>query len=170
VIEGVTIARSSGELASHGRRAIHTVDGSGLAPRRAGWNRLGHPFYHEAVAYRQAYLVKKKTGRYSLQLNSWNGSVARVLVNGKPAGHIVSAPWECDITKSLRRGENTLEVQVVGTLKNLLGPHHAGRARGSAWPGMFQQGPADGPPAGAQYDTIAYGLFEPFAVRQALDQ
>jgi len=57
---------------------------------------------------------------------------------------------------------NTVEVTVIGTLKNTLGPHHGNHALGSAWPGMFQQGPKDGPPPGRDYSTVRYGLFEPF--------
>ena len=55
---------------------------------------------------------------------------------------------------------------MIGTLKNTLGPHHAGELRGAAWPHMFQRGPETGPPPGSQYDTIGYGLFEPFALEQ----
>ncbi len=55
---------------------------------------------------------------------------------------------------------------MIGTLKNTLGPHHVGALRGSAWPASFHQGPENGPPPGAAYDTIAYGLFEPFALEQ----
>ena len=44
------------------------------------------------------------------------------------------------------------------------GPHHVGALRGAAWPHMFQQGPETGPPPGTRYDTIGYGLFEPFVI------
>ena len=55
-------------------------------------------------------------------------------VNGKPAGHVAYQPWQCDVTKYIQPGENTIEVCVIGTLKNTLGPHHAGTGSGSAWP------------------------------------
>jgi len=70
------------------------------------------------------------------------------------------------VTKSLRSGDNSIEVVVIGTLKNTLGPHHGNPAPGSAWPGMFQRGPEDGPPPGSQYSTLGYGLFEPFALKR----
>ena len=35
---------------------------------------------------------------------------------------------------------------------------------------MFHQGPETGPPAGAAYDTLGYGLFEPFVLRNASRQ
>ena len=68
------------------------------------------------------------------------------------------------MTDAVRSGENTVEVVVIGTLKNTLGPHHAGADVGSAWPGMFQQGPEHGPPPGSAYHTLGYGLFEPFSL------
>jgi len=73
-------------------------------------------------------------------------------------------PWECDVTDHIRPGENTIEVIVIGTLKNMLGPHHGGAPLGSAWPGSFQQGPKTGPPPGEAYHTVDYGLFEPFVM------
>jgi hypothetical protein len=57
-------------------------------------------------------------------------------------------------------------VIVYGTLKNLLGPHHNGPLRGSAWPASFEAAPP-APPAGANYDVIAYGLFDPFLLIEA---
>ncbi|HEY9174959.1 MAG TPA: glycosyl hydrolase [Verrucomicrobiae bacterium] len=167
-VSGVKIARVSGELVSHGRRAIHLVDGSGLVNARPGWNEQGHPFYAAGVSYRQQFRVDQPKGRFLVALPDWLGSVAEVKVNGKSAGYIVSAPWECDVTKQIKRGANDVEVIVIGTLKNTLGPHHGNPGLGSAWPGMFRAGPENGPPPGAQYSTVGYGLFEPFVLRQAL--
>jgi hypothetical protein len=89
-----------------------------------------------------------------------------VSVNGKPAGYIDAPPWECDVTTRIKRGQNEVEVTVIGTLKNTLGPHHGNPALGSAWPGMFQRGPTPGPPPGEQYSTVGYVLFEPFRLEQ----
>jgi hypothetical protein len=130
---------------------------------RFGWNRQGHPFYGAGVAYTESFDVPEPRGTYRVQLPSWYGSVARVKVNGEPAGHIAWQPWECDVTKFIRPGTNSIVVTVVGTLKNTLGPHHAGEMRGAAWPHAFRQGPNHGPP-GEKYDTIEYGLFEPFVL------
>jgi len=110
--------------------------------------------------------VPEPKGRYVVGLGSWLGSVAKVLVNGQQPGYIASQPWELDVTDSIKAGENTIEVVVIGTLKNTLGPHHAGTLRGAAWPHMFQRGPENGPPPGSSYDTISYGLFEPFVLKQ----
>lgn len=165
-VQGVTVHQVSSELASHRRLAKHLLDGSGLLGARPGWNEQGHPFYAHGVAYRQRFHVAARQGRFVVSLPAWHGSVARVEANGKRAGYIVAPPWELDVTKQLKLGDNTIEVVVFGTLKNTLGPHHGGHALGSAWPGMFQNGPQDGPPPGAQYATVGYGLFAPFALKQ----
>ena len=134
-----------------------------------GWNLQGHPFYSEGVLYRESFDVKKPAGRYVVALSKWYGSVAKVSVNGKPAGYIDTPPWECDVTKWVKRGANHIEITVIGTLKNTLGPHHGKPALGAAWPGSFHKGPNPGPPPGADYSTVAYGLFEPFVLKQKLN-
>ena len=126
------------------------------------WNTQGHPFYSEGVTYRQRFTLGRPEGEYRVTLPKWYGAIARVTVNGKPAGHIASQPWQCDVTRFLKAGENTIEVTVVGTLKNTLGPHHNNPSLGTAWPAMFQKGPQTGPPPGQEYHTVGYGLFESF--------
>ena len=68
------------------------------------------------------------------------------------------------------QGANTVEVVVIGTLKNTLGPHHGKNALGSAWPKMFQTGPKGGLPPGATYDSVGYGLFAPFVLQQTSER
>jgi hypothetical protein len=141
-------------------------------PLRLGkWNEQGHPFYSAGVSYVQRYNVGDvPANQYVVTMTNWLGSVAEVRVNGRPAGYIAYPPWQCDVTTEISNGENTVEVMVIGTLKNTLGPHHGKPALGSAWPGMFQRGPIPGPPAGVEYSTVGYGLFEPFQLRQTVSQ
>ncbi len=166
-IAGVRIHKASSELPSHQRVARYLVDGSGLnAKTTGGWDEQGHPFYASGVAYREQFSVANPSGEYRVALPKWLGSVAKVSVNGKPAGYIDAPPWECDVTEQIKRGDNDIEVTVIGTLKNTLGPHHGNPPLGSAWPGMFQRGPNPGPPPGEAYSTVGYGLFEPFVLKQ----
>ena len=88
----------------------------------------------------------------------------------KASGLDHRAPFECDISKQVRKGDNAVEVTVIGTLKNTLGPHHGDVGPGSAWPGKFQRGPKPGPPPGDRYSTFAYGLFEPFQIKNFLPE
>jgi hypothetical protein len=169
-------AKASSELTinNHDRRAGHLVDGSGLAFTRGtseqGWHRQGMPFYAGKVEYSRSFDIGRVNGTYSVQLpdspTGWYGATARVMVNGNDAGYVVNAPWTVDVTKFVKRGKNDISVQVYGTPKNLLGPHHVGKHRGSAWPGSFHNGPDTQPP-GLAYDVIGYGLFEPFMLYHA---
>ncbi len=155
------------------------------------WKAQGMPLYGNRVSYSQSFDVVKrggyralsgtrlpdvgeKGGRFQVRLSGllrdpakpeWYGSVAKVIVNSKPAGHIAFQPWNLDVTDFIRPGANTVEVVVTGTLKNTLGPHHAGEMVGRAWPTAFEQGSEAGPPPGEKYHTLDYGLFEPFTLQ-----
>jgi len=164
-IENVKV-RASSELTRFHRLATTLVDDSGLSSERVGWNRQGLPFYAAGVTYAETFQVPEPRGNYRIRLTDWYGSVAQVKVNGKAVGYIDAPPWECAVGRELHAGNNLVEVIIFGTLKNTLGPHHGNPPLGSAWPGMFKQGPATGPPPGTQYSTVAYGLFAPFVLVQ----
>jgi hypothetical protein len=140
------------------------TSGSEPALKLGSWKKQGYPFYAAGVSYERSFNITQPAGRYVVELGEWYGSVVGVIVNGKTAGYIAYKPWQCDVTDLIKPGDNTIEVVVIGTLKNTLGPHHAGTGLGSAWPGMFQQGPETGPPAGKDYHTVDYGLLEPFVL------
>jgi hypothetical protein len=129
--------------------------------RLGPWNEQGMPFYSQGMAYSTRFDVEKP-GTYEVRLPAWYGSVAKVLVNGQEAGYILAPPWSLDVSRWIKAGNNQVEVVVIGTLKNTLGPHHGKPALGTAWPAMFTKGPQPGPPPGEEYSTVGYGLFEPF--------
>jgi len=138
-------------------------------PMKLGdWSTQGYPFYSAGVSYVQQFRAGRSTHEYRVKLPRWYGSVAKVTVNGTLGGYIASAPWEVDVTKLVRAGRNTVKVEIVGTLKNTLGPHHGNPALGTAWPAMFQKGPYPGPPPGSQYSTVGYGLLEPMELLQTV--
>jgi hypothetical protein len=147
-----------------------TAKGFVIAPeqplRPGRWNEQGLPFYGHGVSYSAVFEVAAPDQRTVVALPEWYGSVAKVVVNGRPAGYVTAPPWECEVTEHLKRGANTIEVTVIGTLKNPLGPHHGKPVPGTAWPRHFQTGPKDGLPPGAEYHTIGYGLFAPMVLRQ----
>ena len=51
-------------------------------------------------------------------------TVVKVWVNGVDAGTILWQPYEADLSGLLHEGENEIEVEIIGNLRNLLGPHH----------------------------------------------
>jgi len=136
-----------------------------LAGGEKGWDSQGQPFYSGAVRYREEFDVKKSASQFFVGLTRWRGSVAKVRVNGQSVGFIDAPPYQCDVTDRLKSGVNTIDVIVIGTLKNTLGPHHGNPPLGTAWPGSFHRAPEEGPPPGKDYSTVAYGLFEPFVLK-----
>jgi hypothetical protein len=128
------------------------------------WKAQGMPFYSGEVSYKQKFKIATASGRYFVKLGDWNGSLAKVSVNSKDAGVIFTPPFELDITNIAKAGTNEIEVKVIGTLRNTLGPYHNGPPHGGVGLGDFQKNPASGQPAGELYDTIGYGLFEPFTL------
>lgn len=166
IAKGFAIVRDAGlKLVSTTPAEAQTEAKVASVRSQIGWSTQGCPFYSGAVNYRERFEISVRNGKETVKLGSWRGSVARVTVNGKDAGYIDAPPWECDVTPWTREGENQIDVTVVGTLKNTLGPHHGSPPLGAAWPASFHQAPASGPPLGAKYDTVEYGLFEPFLIR-----
>ncbi|GAI40624.1 unnamed protein product, partial [marine sediment metagenome] len=52
------------------------------------------------------------------------GSIFNLTVNDVEVGAVAFSPFRGDITDSLKNGENVIEIEVVSTLRNALGPHH----------------------------------------------
>ncbi len=83
-----------------------------------------------------------------------------VTVNGQVTGIIAYPPYQLDITTSLKDGDNTVEVAVVGSLKNLLGPFHNKPKPGLVSPWHFRF--VKKYPPGKEYDVYDYGLMEDY--------
>ena len=49
---------------------------------------------------------------------------ATVRVNGRFAGELYWRPFELNLTGFLNAGENIIEIELINSLRNLLGPHH----------------------------------------------
>ena len=113
------------------------------------WNKQGYSFYGDGVSYKQKFNVQQTDKKYFVRLTDWYGSVAKVLVNGKEAGYIWHQPWQCEVTGQIKKGNNEIEVIVIGTLKNTLGLHHSKQSPGQVSPSAFREAPSERP-AGRQ--------------------
>lgn len=129
------------------------------------WNSQGMPLYGESVVYSQHYDLSSAADTYRVELPSWYGSVAEISVNGTSAGYIWRQPWTCDVKGLMKAGSNRVDIRVVGTPRNTMGPFHGNTAPGLAGPEHFRKAPESGPPAGESYSILSYGLFAPFEVR-----
>ena len=126
-------------------------------------------FYAAGVSYEQRFnLGDVPTWRFVFACRTGAGAWPRCWLTVNPPVYRVSALAARRYGPILERRKQ-LEVIVIGTLKNTLGPHHGKPSLGTAWPGMFQKAPASCPP-GAEYDTVGYGLAQPFELKQIVQQ
>lgn len=119
----------------------------------------GYPEYPWEMAYTKQYQIDETITRHAVRLGKWKGTVAQVWVNGSKVGSIAYPPYELDITRALRKGNNEIEVRVIGSLANLYGPHYSnsnGIMGPWMWNGVQEQLP------GQRYRLFPYGLEEDF--------
>ena len=86
--------------------------------------RGGLPFYAGRVRLGQDFDWDAGACPAWLEFGALNAAAARVWVNGQDCGATAWAPFRVEIGAALRRGRNRIEVELSGTLRNLLGPHH----------------------------------------------
>jgi hypothetical protein len=84
----------------------------------------GLPFFAGRATLRQVVTLPRLDGRTVLEIEDLRAAVAHVRVNGQHLGAIAWLPHQVDVTAGLYAGENAIEIELVGTLRNLLGPHH----------------------------------------------
>lgn len=85
----------------------------------------GMPFYGGNVILSKTFdLAPAHGSRYALRIGAIEGATAYVTLNGKLLRPTFETPYLCDITDALRCGQNRLEIHLIGTLRNLYGPHH----------------------------------------------
>jgi hypothetical protein len=129
------------------------------------WKDQGMPFYSWGVTYSKDFTIEKSDGKYLVRLDNWNGTVAEVKVNDQPGGLIAFPPYQLDVTDNIKPGTNKVEVKVIGSLKNLLGPHFNNPVPGLVGPWHFRN--VKNYPAGKDYQMIDYGLMEEFKMLKA---
>jgi len=117
----------------------------------------GYPFYSGSMVYAQDVVLEGADGtRYVLHVPGYRGVTALVRVNGRDAGDISWPPFRCDITRLVRNTSNRVEIEVVGSPRNLLGPNHFVE-KYPVWtgPGQFVYA---GPSFTEEYTTVPHGL------------
>ena len=134
------------------------VAGLGLG----SWKEQKQPFYSWDVKYGKTYNLTDLSGSYIVKLGKWSGTVAEVYVNGTKVGIIGYDPYQLNITPYLKEGANNIEVSVIGSLKNLLGPHYKNPRPGLVSPGHWKN--IKEPIPGPEYQMMDYGLIEDFVL------
>jgi len=127
---------------------------------KGSWKEQGMPFYSWGVTYSKEYNIEKPEGEYLVSLKNWKGTIAEIKVNDQPAGVIAFPPYNSDVSSFVKAGSNKIEVKIIGSLKNLLGPHFNNPAPGLVSPWRFRY--VKFYPAGKDYQLLDYGLMEEF--------
>ena len=61
-----------------------------------------------------------------LEFSQKKSNVVSISINGKELPNIMWKPYKIEITEYLKEGINIIEVTLVNSLRNMLGPHHRG--------------------------------------------
>ncbi|MGC8972026.1 MAG: glycosyl hydrolase [bacterium] len=90
------------------------------------WCLQGYPHYAGSISYiDEVELNLESNEKVFLKLGNHSAITTAVWINGRLAGHI---PWKCadglDITSFVTKGRNLIEIEVVGSPRNMLGPLH----------------------------------------------
>ncbi len=108
-----------------------TIIGEPLRLHFGDWTTQGYPHYAGSMIYHGVYRYDPKPGsRVRLYLGKHEAVHVVISVNGNPVGHI---PWASanglDITDALGPGLNNVDIQVVSSPRNMLGPLHLAPGR-----------------------------------------
>ncbi|MGD8237127.1 MAG: glycosyl hydrolase [Armatimonadota bacterium] len=137
----------------------------------------GYPFYAGRITYAEtATLDRPADGeRVVLELPGLDAVLAKVRVNGESAGEILWPPYEVDITEHVTDGDDEIEVELVSSLRNLLGPHHRSTGEPThTWGTAFDFPPDRGRPEHPEeleaawtddYFLVHFGLRGPLKVK-----
>ncbi|WP_343247966.1 glycosyl hydrolase [Diplocloster hominis] len=90
------------------------------------WTMQGLFHYPGSVVYHfQVEKSPERQKRYELKLGDYRGTLGKVTVNGKDAGILIgNTRRNVDITDYLTMDCNAIDIQVIGSPRNMFGPFH----------------------------------------------
>ena len=104
----------------------------------------GYPFYAGAFVINNTFKIGNFSNdkKYHLSFPAFEAIVIKVKINGKEFAPIIYSPWETDISEALKEGDNQVEITLINSLRNLLGPHHhSGGELNAVGPSSFTGNP-----------------------------
>lgn len=119
----------------------------------------GYPFYAGSFIFTRAFDWKRGPAgkkHLFLEFQGLNALSAEVTLNNRKAGVIFCHPRRIEITGLLKKGSNTLKIEITNSLRNLLGPHHNGKVVESGHCGPFAF--ADRKDWLNQFKVVSFGL------------
>jgi hypothetical protein len=103
-------------------RGFTIVNPSALA--MGDWTSQGMPFYPDRVRYEYSFSLPQKAQGLIARVPAWQGSVAVVLLDGREVAPVMHPPYECEIPGPMTAGKHVLAVDVLGSMRNMMGSHH----------------------------------------------
>jgi hypothetical protein len=128
------------------------------------WKAQNRPFYPGTVSYGKQWNITDPSGSYRVRIDGWSGTVAEILVNGVSAGVVITEPYTADVSGLLKSGSNDIQVKIIGSNKNLLGPFHNNPRPGMTSPWSFRN--VRSYPSGKEYQQLDYGLIGDFLLEK----
>ena len=109
-------------------------------------------------------LSKDEVENRCIEFAERNSTITKVTVNGNQLTPICWAPYTCDLSGMLTEGENTIDIEITGNFRNMLGPHHNGRENLFVDPGSFIKNSKFWKPWGKvewcdSYNFVKFGIF-----------
>ena len=118
---------SDGWLTKHG---MNRFSGFGIVSEKTEFvgdlTTRGYPFYAGRFELTNSFdmIDLNKNKKYFLSFSDIQAIVIEVELNGKKLPAMAWSPWEIDVTGCIKKGKNEIEITLVNSLRNLLGPHH----------------------------------------------
>ncbi|WP_143473620.1 hypothetical protein [Flavilitoribacter nigricans] len=86
----------------------------------------GYPFYAGSFTLANSFEIDEKEPgkRYTLDLSEVAAMVIEVSINEQFVDTLSWSPYRTDITDYIKPGRNAIQLKIVNSLRNLLGPHH----------------------------------------------
>jgi hypothetical protein len=128
----------------------------------------GLPFFSGAVELTKKFkLSKDETSGRVLKFDSQKAVVSKFSINGKDLSKFLWKPFEVSLDGYLHEGENTIQIELSNSLRNMLGPHHL--IEGESYsvtpssfykePGVFSDAPDDAcAPWNDNYCFVEFGV------------
>ena len=126
-LKGEFAVLTEGEFFRLDKRALRYVGSfslSGLSEKCSVSNieKCGFPFFSGEITLSKTFNLSDTS--YMLEFLPKNLKNLTVEINGKIVDEIIWAPYECDISSYLQKGDNTIRLHMNCGLRNLFGPHH----------------------------------------------
>lgn len=114
------------------KKVFHINDGD-IAPQ-------GFPFFCGSMTLKKTVtLSADEISKRSIEFTRLPSIVTKIRINGKDTPTLYWAPYTADLDGLLHEGENEIEVELITSFRNMLGPHHLGSNFRDASPAAFHR-------------------------------